>query len=739
MKRVSLVLAVTALLLLVVGVGTAAAEPPAAQDSGQLAGSDQDAVGAAGTAQYGPSNDNASIRVLSPGESGAVSQSNDASSNASAGNANFTEQNADQTQAGGSGEQVIGQSADNKQDAWAIALTAQKGASNHNEPIRVHSPGNDGAVTQSNDASSDAAAGNLNATQQTADQDSSGGEACCKSDGEQVIGQAADNDQEAGALAATVQEKPSNTNVAIRVLSPGNDGPVSQSNDASSEASAGNLNVTEQTANQAQAGGGGEQVIGQAAESDQTAGALAATVQEKPSNTNVSIRVLSPGNGGPVTQSNEASSDATAVNLNGTKQTADQDQTGGACCKSGGTQVIGQAADNDQKAGALAATVQEKPSNTNVGIRVLSPGNDGPVSQSNTASSSATAANLNATHQSATQEQAGDGCKCGGGGEQVIGQFAGNHQGAAAIAATIQEKPSNDNVGIRVLSPGNGGAVSQSNEASSDATAANLNATHQSATQEQAGDGCKCGGGGEQVIGQFAGNHQGAAAIAATIQEKPSNDNAGIRVLSPGNDGAVSQSNDASSNATAANLNATKQDATQTQGGSGVQVIGQAATNAQGALALGLTLQQGASNENAPIRVLSPGNGGSVSQSNTASSDAEAGNANWTDQTATQTQGGGGTPYDSKKSCCKDAGIQVIGQLAREQAGRRRGRGDVPAGSQAAVPLQGRLVGRQQQRAAESPEPGQRRCCPPVERSDVERGGGKPERDEAERASGSDG
>ena len=98
-----------------------------------------------------------------------------------------------------------------------------------------------------------------------------------------------------------------------------------------------------------------------------------------------------------------------------------------------------------------------------------------------------------------------------------------------------------------------------------------------------------------------------------------------------------------------------------------MQVIGQAATNAQGAFALGLTLQQGASNENAPIRVLSPGNGGSVSQSNTASSDAAAGNANWTDQTATQTQGGGGTPYDSKKSCCKDAGIQVIGQSGRQQ------------------------------------------------------------------------
>ena len=65
-------------------------------------------------------------------------------------------------------------------------------------------------------------------------------------------------------------------------------------------------------------------------------------MQEKPSNTNISVRVLSPGDNGPVTQSNQASSDATAANLNATKQTADQDQTGGACpCGQGGTQVVG--------------------------------------------------------------------------------------------------------------------------------------------------------------------------------------------------------------------------------------------------------------------------------------------------------------------------------------------------------------------------------------------------------------
>ena len=67
-------------------------------------------------------------------------------------------------------------------------------------------------------------------------------------------------------------------------------------------------------------------------------------------------------------------------------------------------------------------------------------------------------------------------------------------------------------------------------------------------------------------------------------------------------------------------------------GGSGIQAIGQAAKNEQGAFALGLTFQKGASNENAPVRVLSPGHGGPVSQSNVASSNASAANINWTDQ-----------------------------------------------------------------------------------------------------------
>ena len=320
----------------------------------------------------------------------------------------------------------------------------------------------------------------------------------------------------------------------------------------------------------------------------------------------------------------------------------------------GGTQVIGQSADSEQKAAAAAATVQEKPSNKNISIRVLSDGDDGDVTQTNTATSNATAGNVNLTKQDADQEQAGSGF-------QFIGQSADNDQKATALAGTVQEKPSNTNISIRVLSPGNGGNVTQSNTATSNATAGNLNATKQDADQKAGGHDCKCADG-KQVIGQYADSEQDATALATTFQVKPSNTNTSIRVLSKGDDGDVTQTNTATSDATAGNLNLLGQDADQKSGGSGIQVIGQAAKNDQDATALAATFQLGASNTNTPIRVLSKGGGGDVTQSNTATSDADALNANLTSQDASQWQGGG--RHDSKHDCC-GTGIQAIGQLAK--------------------------------------------------------------------------
>jgi hypothetical protein len=737
MKRLYLALAVVALLLLVAGVETAAADPPEGQTTGQIAGSGQDAGAAAGTAQEEPTNANSGVSVLSPGDDGDVSQTNEATSEATAGNVNATEQTADQTQSGGSGLQAIGQASENDQGAFALALTHQEGASNVNVPVRVLSEGDNGSVTQSNTASSDATAGNVNVTGQDAEQTQSGDSCKCGSDGTQLIGQSADSEQDAAAIAATEQEKPSNTNISVRVLSPGDNGAVSQTNEATSDATAGNLNATEQTATQSQEGDdckcghGGDQAIAQSADNDQKAAALSGTIQEKPSNTNISVRVLSPGDDGDVTQVNEASSTATAGNANITKQTADQAQGGGS-----GSQLIGQSADSDQKALAGALTVQKGATNENVSVRVLSPGDNGSVTQKNTASSNAEAGNLNTTKQTGTQTQTGDTCRCKHNGEQLIGQSAKNDQEAVALSATIQEKPSNENTPIRVLSKGDdgdveqeneatsnaeainlngtkqtadqsqaggsglqvigqsakneqdafalgltvqkgasnenapirvlskgdGGSVDQDNEASSTATAANLNATEQTADQMQTGGSCKCGHG-TQLIGQSAKNDQDAAAVAATFQIKPTNTNSPVRVLSKGDDGDVEQENEATSSATAGNLNVTKQTATQAQSGPGLQVIGQAAKNEQEAFALGFTFQLGASNKNAPVRVLSPGDGGSVSQANIASSDATAGNVNWTDQQARQLQGG-----PQSLSCC-GTGIQAIGQLATNRQG----------------------------------------------------------------------
>ena len=81
-----------------------------------------------------------------------------------------------------------------------------------------------------------------------------------------------------------------------------------------------------------------------------------------------------------------------------------------------GTQAIGQSAESEQDAVAASKAEQSGAKNTNISVRVLSPGDDGSVDQSNSVKSSATAANLNLTEQDAGQAQGGSG------GTQAIGQ-----------------------------------------------------------------------------------------------------------------------------------------------------------------------------------------------------------------------------------------------------------------------------------------------------------------------------
>ena len=140
-----------------------------------------------------------------------------------------------------------------------------------------------------------------------------------------------------------------------------------------------------------------------------------------------------------------------------------------------------------------------------------------------------------------------------------------------------------------------------------------------------------------------------------------------MRVDSDGDGGDVSQSNNVGSSATAANLNGLEQGAIQAQrggecrcGSDGIQAIGQYASNTQGALAGSLAVQAfgrdrcgcgSGGNSNAPVRVDSEGDGGSVDQSNNVWSSGTAANLNGLGQGASQAQGGSG-------------GIQAIGQDA---------------------------------------------------------------------------
>jgi hypothetical protein len=234
---------------------------------------------------------------------------------------------------------------------------------------------------------------------------------------------------------------------------------------------------------------------------------------------------------------------------------------------------------------------------------------------------------------------------------------------------------------VRIDSQGDNGDVTQSNTVSSAANAGNAAWTKQKADQNGgSGSSCGCGGGTDiQAIGQQAETAQGALALSGAIQQfgdgEPSRCGCGgsdggagntaspVRIGSPGTDGNLTQTNSVDSSANAGNLAGTWQRASQEQaGGSGLQIqaIGQEAGTLQGAFAGSLAAQFGASNQSSPVRVWSPGDGGSVSQTNSASSQANAGNAAGTKQDADQ--GIGGAPWLSCE--CHVLPIQAIGQQA---------------------------------------------------------------------------
>jgi hypothetical protein len=272
------------------------------------------------------------VRIHSPGDDGSVTQTNSSSAKSAAGNANATEQSAEQS-AGGYGAltvQAIGQKAQSAQDASSDASSEQFAPSNANEPVRIGSPGDGGDVTQTNSSSAVSAAGNANRTSQDAVQDAGPSEPLIVKEGEsgpvvvQAVGQWADNEQSADSSADSTQKEARNSNAPVRIKSRGDDGSVDQSNSSSAKSAAGNLNTTDQSTEQ-EADGSTDvlvQAIGQKAGNDQAAWSDAYSEQIAPSNANEPVAVVSPGDGGVVEQSNDSSAASAAGNRNATYQRA---------------------------------------------------------------------------------------------------------------------------------------------------------------------------------------------------------------------------------------------------------------------------------------------------------------------------------------------------------------------------------------------------------------------------------
>jgi hypothetical protein len=127
-----------------------------------------------------------------------------------------------------------------------VSAAFQVGASNDASPVRVHSDGGDGSVSQSNDASSHAGPGNLNLTGQAATQTASGRGCGCASSGIQALGQEAGNGQLAGAFSGAFQFGGVNDASPASVGSSGSGGSVSQSNGVDSHAFGLNANLLHQ-------------------------------------------------------------------------------------------------------------------------------------------------------------------------------------------------------------------------------------------------------------------------------------------------------------------------------------------------------------------------------------------------------------------------------------------------------------------------------------------------------------
>ncbi len=639
----------------------------------------QDASAAVSSGQV-----NASAPVsVGGGGGGSVSQSNDADNSATAGNENITDQTVSQAQ--GSSAVAFGgdasgaaqdQSADVSNGTYQSAdADVDNHQSNINAPTSVGGGGG-GSVTQSNEAANEAEAGNSNDTIQDVLQGQGSNAIAIGGDAS-----GASQDQSADVSNGTYQRADadvdnhqSNINAPTSVGG-GRGGSVDQSNSADNAAAAGNENITDQYVTQGQ-GSSAVAIDGDAsgAAQDQSSDVWNGTYQwadadvdNDQSNINAPTSVGG-GGGGSVDQSNSADNAAAAGNENFTGQYVTQGQ-GSSAVAFGGGHASGAAQDqsSDVWNGTYQwadADVDNDQSNINAPTSVghgdrdkgkVKSGDDGnggggSISQSNEATNAAAAGNSNDTVQEVTQAQAADAgspgssaaAAAGGHGHGRDNKGASQDQSADVsnwtdqwADADVDNDQSNISAGVSVGGAG-GGSVSQSNEATNVAAAGNLNETIQVVDQGQAGT-----AGSSQAQSADVANATDQSANA-TVTNGQYNIYAPVSVNSPGaNSGSVTQSNSADNIALAGNANVTFQSVEQAQaggsGGGGAQQYAALSNHTSQSAHAGV--YNGQYNIYAPVYVNSPGAGsGNVSQSNSATNIAAAGNANGTDQAATQGQ-----------------------------------------------------------------------------------------------------
>jgi hypothetical protein len=461
----------------------------------------------------------------------------------------------------------------------------------------------------------------------------------------------------------------------------GSGGAANQENTSSSSAVSRNSNETNQSSVQDQESAPPpdpapsqtqSQSSSQSAPTTQNADASATSNQVAPTNINISVRIDSPGDNGPVNQTNSSAANAVSDNANTSGQDLKQTQSGG---RPAGEQSAGQSAPTNQVANATSSSNQVAPTNLNITIRNKSPGVDGTVTQMNASDSSADAANTNASNQSAGQLQDGPGAGSpsivGGNGAphtyppaptpqpapagttqtQSSTQSAPTTQSSNASATSVQQAPTNGDVSvtvdkdardpngsgrngtlIQIWIPRNEGwsstGAKQANSSGASATAANSNRTTQTAEQRQtapSGGATQVGGGNQtQTLQQSAPTTQIANGGATAKQSG---------ALNVADGGSAIQTNITLGKAAVDNSNQTIQDAAQIQygGGSQLQTIDQTAPVIQIAVA------QTLADLTDPVNV---GADGWSLQTNISSAVVRTGKSNQTTQSAQQFQVG---------------------------------------------------------------------------------------------------